>query len=51
MDEIYEMLKQKLDKMREMKDTKIVLDFAEIAKLYQMACYMKQIQNIANGME
>ena len=51
MNEIYEMLKEKIDKMRREHDTAVVLDFAEIAKLYQMVCYFMQIQSIANGMD
>ena len=51
MNEMYEMLKKKIDKMRSEHDTTVVLDFAEIAKLYQMVCYFKQIKDITNGME
>lgn len=49
MNEIYEYLKQKIDEMHKTNQTSVSVDYAEIAKLYQMVCFMMQIKKIANG--
>lgn len=51
MDELYEFMKKKLDEMYKEKSTHVTLDFDAFARLYQLVCYMKQIQTIANGLE
>ena len=49
MDEMYELLKTKLKIMREEHDDSICFDYYEVAQLYQVVCFMKQIRDIANG--
>lgn len=51
MDELYSLMKQKLEEMYRNKTTHVTLDFDAFARLYQLVCYMKQIQTIANGLE
>ena len=51
MDEMYEMLKAKIKEMHDNCLTEIDMDYNEIASLYQMVCFMKQIKNITNGWE
>ena len=51
MDEMYELMKRKLDEMRKEKKTEVTMDFAEFASLYQLICYMKQIKFIVEGMK
>ena len=49
MDEMYEYLKKKIEEMHKNAETTTTVDYAEIAKLYQLVCFMMQIQKIANG--
>ena len=51
MNEIYEILKEKIKEMHETGTTEITMDYSDIAELYQMVCFMKQIKNITNGWE
>ena len=46
MDEMYELLKQKMETMREEKDDSISFDYYEVAQMYQLVCLMKQIKEI-----
>lgn len=48
MDEMYEYLKKKIEEMHRKSETIATLDYAEIAKLYQMVCFMMQIKKIVN---
>ena len=49
MDEIYRFLKQKIKEMHDQKSDSAVIGYEEVARLYQIVCYMKQIKDIANG--
>lgn len=49
MNEMYEYLKKKIEEMHKANLTNVSVDYAEIAKLYQLVCFMMQIQKIANG--
>lgn len=51
LNEAYEILKDKIKEMHDNCLTEIELDYNEIASLYQMICFMKQIKNITNGWE
>ena len=51
MDELYEMLKAKIQEMHNAHITEIDMDYNEIASLYQMVCFMKQSKHITNGWE
>ena len=51
MNEMYDYMKKKIEEMHNSDCGTITIGFAEFAKLYQMVCYMKQIQFIANGWE
>ena len=51
MDKIYRFLKEKIAEMHKEGKTSVSIDYAEIAQLYQMVCFFKQIQKIANGWE
>ena len=46
MDELQAKLKAKLDEMQKCGTTNIVLDFSDVARIYQLICMMKQIANI-----
>ena len=51
MDEMYDYMNRKLDEMRRKGETKIVVDFVDFAKMYELVCFMKQIRHIINGNE
>lgn len=46
MDEMYEMLKKKLDDMREIGNPVVDFSFEEVSRLYQQICMMKQVREI-----
>ena len=46
MDEIYDMMKAKLDQMYREKSDKVVFTFCEFGRLYTAINYLKQIDNI-----
>ena len=48
MDELYRMLKKKLDDMRTKGEPMVGFTFDEVARIYQLVCLMKQIKNIAD---
>ena len=48
MDELYRMLKGKLNEMRNSSDASVRMNFDEISRLYQLVCMMKQIKEIAD---
>ena len=48
MDEMYEYIGKKLDEMLAHKAMTVEIDFANLAKMYQLVCYMKQIRRIIN---
>ena len=48
MDEMYKMLKSKLEEMRKEKIPVTSLSFAEASMLYQLVCMMRQIKEIAD---
>ena len=47
MDELLEMLKSKLEKMRRNTACTVEFDFCEVSQMYQVVCMMKQIREIA----
>jgi predicted component of viral defense system (DUF524 family) len=49
MDEIYRILKQKIKEMHDNRTDSVSINYEDVARLYQMVCYMKQIKEIANG--
>lgn len=52
MEEMYDFLKEKIQEMQEKKTTSVQMDFADVAKLYQIICFMNQIKNIiVDGLE
>ena len=51
MEEIYKMLNDKFNEMKEKGKTEIAISFQELARLYQMVCLMKQIKGIINWEE
>ena len=46
MDELYQLLKDKLKEMKDNYNHTRTLDYYDAAKLYQMVCMMKQIRDI-----
>ena len=48
MDELKEKLKLKLDEMQKAGLTSIKIDFEDIAKMYKIICFMKQVKEIVN---
>ena len=48
MDELYKMLKDKLDEMIKGKTPVVSLTFDEVSMLYQQICMMKQIRDITD---
>lgn len=44
--ELYELLKDKLQSMREEKDDSVSFEYFEVAQMYQLVCFMKQIKEI-----
>ena len=49
MEEVYQILKDKLNEMHKDNMTNVLVDYADIAKFYPMVCFMMQIKKIANG--
>lgn len=48
MDELYKMLKGKLNEMRNNSDASVRMTFDEISRMYQMVCMMRQIKEITD---
>ena len=48
MNELYELLKQKLDTMRDRGDTHIQFGYEEVSQLFQFICFMKQVKELVN---
>ena len=48
MEELSNLLKQKLQEMRDLKKDWTTFDYYEIAQMYQLVCFMKQIKFIVN---
>lgn len=44
--ELYELLKDKLQYMRDEKDDLVSFEYFEVAQMYQLVCFMKQIKEI-----
>ena len=51
MNEMYELLKEKLNSMRNVGADDIAFSFQEVSKMYQLVCFMKQIKEIMDWME
>jgi len=48
MDEMYDLIKQKLQQMRDEKKDTIAFDYHEVSRMYQIVCFMKQIREIVS---
>lgn len=48
MDELYELLKHKLDVMRNEKWETVMFSYEEATKMYQFICFMKQVKELVN---
>ena len=48
MNELYELLKQKLNTMRSQGEGHIMFDFSEVAQIFQFVCFMKQVKELVN---
>ena len=48
MNELYELLKQTLNHMRNEQNQLIVFSFEEVSQLYQFVCFMKQVKELVN---
>ena len=48
MNELYELLKQKLNSMRNEQSQLVVFSFEEVSQLFQFVCFMKQVKEIVN---
>lgn len=48
MNELYELLKQKLIDMRAYKSSSIEFDYSEVSELFQFVCFMKQVKELVN---
>ena len=46
MDELYAMLKEKLQSMREEQKPVVGIDYNDLSKLYQFVCLMRQMKEI-----
>lgn len=48
MNELYELLKKRIDAMRDEGRTTIIFSFNEVSKLFQFVCFMKQVKELVN---
>ena len=48
MNDLYELLKQKLNTMRSQGEGHIMFDFSEVAQMFQFVCFMKQVKELVN---
>lgn len=48
MNELYELLKQKLNCMRDESSQLVIFSFEEVSQLYQFVCFMKQVKELVN---
>lgn len=48
MNDLYELLKQKLNRMREESSQLVIFSFEEVSQLYQFICFMKQVKELVN---
>lgn len=48
MNELYELLKQKLESMRLGKVDHVMFNFNEVSQMYQFICFMKQVKELVN---
>lgn len=48
MNELYELLKQKLETMRKEKEGYVEFDYNEVSQLFQFVCFMKQVKELVN---
>ena len=51
MDSLYEYMKQKLKEMRDEKASEIPVGFAEMSKIFQLVCYVRQIRVMIDDVE
>ena len=48
MEELYNLLKDKLQSMRDDLDDEVKFNYLEVAKMYQFVCFMKQVKELVN---
>ena len=48
MNDLYELLKQKLNCMRDESSQLVIFSFEEVSQLYQFVCFMKQVKELVN---
>jgi hypothetical protein len=48
MNELYELLKQKLESMRLGKVDHAMFNFNEVSQMFQFVCFMKQVKELVN---
>ena len=48
MNELYELLKKRIDAMRSEGRSNIVFSFEEVSQLFQFICFMKQVKELVN---
>ena len=48
MNELYELLKKRIDAMRSEGRTNIVFSFEEVSQMFQFVCFMKQVKELVN---
>ena len=48
MNELYELLKRKLEEMRKGKCETVTFNYAEVSQMFQFVCFMKQVKELVN---
>ena len=48
MNELYKLLKQKLNAMRNEKWETVMFSYEEVAQMFQFVCFMKQVKELVN---
>ena len=48
MNELYELLVQKLNRMRDESSQLVIFSFDEVSRLFQFVCFMKQVKELVN---
>ena len=48
MNELYELLKQKLEEMRKGKCETVTFNYEEVSQMFQFVCFMKQVKELVN---
>ena len=48
MNDLYELLKQKLNRMRDESSQLVIFSFEEVSQMFQFICFMKQVKELVN---